>query len=82
MKLGEALGAVAALQQERAALRDIRQQAAQAARLASKDQGWVATQFGLDGVQRRLVRIDRLLQGGQAAPAIDRPFDRHYPRLC
>ena len=69
MELGEALGAVAALQQEGLAGGDIGQPLLQPPRLAGEDQRRVAMQGLLDALQCGLVGISGHLPYRQAAPA-------------
>ena len=75
--LGEAFGAIAALQQEGLAGADARQRFLQAARLTCKNQRRKARKLLLDRRQRGLVRIIRHLHDGFAAPAIGRPTLHH-----
>ena len=76
VELGEALGAVAALQQERLAGGDIGQPVLQAPRLAGEDQRREAAQRLLDAGERGLVGIARHLPDRQAAPALGGPSSR------
>ena len=71
--LGEALGAVAALEQERLAGRDLRERALELPRLAGEDQRRKAGELALDAFQRRRVRIGRHLLDGLFPPAVRRP---------
>ena len=71
--LGEALGAIAALQQEGLALGDAGQRALQLARLAGKNQRRKAGELLLDGLERREVRIGRNLLDRLVSPAVGRP---------
>ena len=77
VKFGEALGAVAALQQKRLTGRDIRQPLFEASSLPGKDQGRKAPQRLLDIGERRLVGIARHLPYRQTAPAVRGPFLAH-----
>jgi hypothetical protein len=80
--LGEALGAIAALQQEGLAVRDPRQRLLEAARLAGKHQRRKGPEllFGLG--QHGTIRIIRHLQDRLIAPAVGRPtFGHGRPRL-
>ncbi len=70
VELGEALGAVAALQQEGLAGGDIGQPVLQPPRLAGEDQRREAVQRLLDPGERGLVGIARHLPDRQAAPAL------------
>ena len=72
--LGEALGAIAALQQESLAGGDPRQRVLQIARLAGKHQRRKGRELLLDVGQRLLVRIIRHLHDRLAAPAIGAPL--------
>src|SRR6185312_304836 len=85
----EALGAVAALQQEGLARRDLGQRALELARLAGKHQRRIAAQARLGPADRLGVRVDRHLLGRLAAPAGERPVASARPiggtraaRLC
>ena len=77
VELGEAFGAVAALQQERLAGGDIREPVLQPPRLAGEDQRRVIPQRRFDAFQRGFIRIARNLPDRQAAPALRRPFLAH-----
>ncbi len=73
--LGEALGAIAALEQERLARRDAGQRLLELARLAREDQRREAGQLRLDGGELRGVRIgrgllDRLLPPARGGPSV------------
>ena len=72
--LGEAFGAIAALQQESLAGRDLRQRAFQVARLAGKNQRRKSRKLRLDIGQRLGVRIIRHLHDRLAAPGIRAPL--------
>ena len=76
--LGKALGAIAALQQERFAQRHVAKRALELARLARKHQRRIACKRALNLVQSRLVRIKRRLLDGLASPAIDAPAIRRH----
>ena len=76
--LGEALGAVAALQQESLAVGDARQRLLQAARLTGKDQRRKSRKLLFDVIQRLRVRIIRHLLDRFLAPAIGRPTFGHH----
>ena len=82
VELGEALGAVAALQQKGLAGRDIGEPVLQPPRLAGEDQRREAAQRLLDPGERRLVGITRHLPDRQAAPAPGRPFIHHDISAC
>ncbi len=73
MEFGEALGAVAALQQESLAFRHLAKRRRQIARLAGEDQRRVGPQLRQGAVQRRLVRIVRHLTDGLFLPALRGP---------
>ena len=73
MEFGEAFGAIAALQQERLAFRDLAQRRHQIARLARKHQRRMGLELRQDTVQRRLVRIIRHLTDGLVLPALRGP---------
>ena len=75
--LGEAFGAIAALQQESLAGRDLRQRFFQVARLACKNQRRKGRQLRLDIGQRLGVRIIRHLHDRLCAPGIGRPTVHH-----
>src|SRR6185295_14861765 len=75
--LGEALGAVAALQQETFAHGDPAERLLQAARLTGKDQRRKAGELPLDRFERRLVRVVRHLENGLLAPTVARPTLGH-----
>src|SRR5579862_5252674 len=77
MKFGEALRAVAALQQERLAGGDIGEPVLQPPRLAGEDQRREALQHLLDAAERGLVGIAGNLPDRQAAPAHGGPFLAH-----
>src|SRR5262249_20808507 len=81
MELGEALGAIATLQQERPALGDGAKRALQTPRLAREDQRRIGAQELLNGIQRRLIRILRNLPDRHAPPAIETPFPLRHDRL-
>jgi hypothetical protein len=74
--LGEAFGAVTALEQKTAALADIRQLFLERPRLACENQRRIGAQTGLDLVQNLLVRIGRDLQDWLRSPAV------RCPHLC
>ncbi len=70
-ELGEALGAVAALQQERLALGDVGQVLGERARLAGEDQRRIGAKLRLHGRERRRIRVfrtDRLRTPALRAP--------------
>jgi hypothetical protein len=79
--LGEALGAVAALEQERLALGDAAERLHQAARLTCKNQRRKRGQLLLDLGKRLLVGVLRHLQRRLAAPALGRPSLGHRMAL-
>ena len=68
--LGEALGAIAALQQESLAGRDLAERLRQVARLAGEHQRRKGRQLRLDRGQRRRVRIVRHLDDRLVPPAL------------
>ena len=72
-EIDEALGAVAALQQEGLALGHLGQRRLELARLAGEDQRRIAAQPRLGAGQHGGVGIDRHLLGRPAAPAGRRP---------
>ena len=74
--LGEAFGAIAALQQETLAFADIRQLVLQRARFTCKNQRRIGAQTGLDRFQCFRVRIGRDLQDRFVPPTV------RCPRLC
>ena len=76
--LGEALGAIAALEQEALALGHAGQRLLQLARLAGEDQRRIGGKPRLDGGKRLPVRIDRDLFDRFRAPAGRRPSARHH----
>ena len=78
--LGEALGAVAALQQESLAVRDVSKPGFELARLACKNQRRIGGEPRLDGGERRQVGIDRRLLDRQLAPGRGCPLLAHYLR--
>ena len=80
--LGEAFGAVAALQQESLAGANARQLLFQVAGLACKNQRRKARQLLLHGRKGRLVRVIRHLHDGLFAPAIGRPTLGHIRYSC
>ena len=80
--LGEALGAVAALQEEAVALGDHRQPALQPARLAGEDQRRKARQPLLGDRERVLVRIVRHLHDRLLPPAVRCPVLCHHASTC
>jgi hypothetical protein len=75
--LGEAFGAVAALQQEGLALCDFREGLLEIARLTRKNEWRKARQALLDLRQRRLVLVDRHLQDRFRPPARRAPTLAH-----
>src|SRR3546814_392388 len=77
MEFGEAFGAVAALKQERLALRDAREFARQLARLARKDERRIAGEFALGGGEGGFVLIGRKLFRLVRTPALRLPILRH-----
>ena len=74
--LGKAFGAIAALQQESLAGRDLGERSFQIARLAGKDQRRKGGKLRLDVGKRLRVRISRHLQDRLAAPGIRTPLHR------
>ncbi len=80
-RIGEALGAVAALQQEAFARRDAAERLLEIARLAGEHQRRIARELLLDGLQRRLVRVVRHLDDRLAPPAFTRPTLGHDATL-
>ncbi len=76
--LVEALGAVAALEQERLARGDVGELTLEVARLASEDEGRKTGELPLHIGQRRLVPVDRRLLDRQISPTARRPAF-HYP---
>jgi hypothetical protein len=81
MMLGEALGAVAALQQESIAGGDLTECAFQPPRFAREDERGKSRKLFFDFRELRPVRIFRNLQNGFRAPAIRRPTLGHEPIL-
>ncbi len=77
VELGEAFGAIAALQQERLALRDGREPLLQAPRLAGENEGRVVAQRVLDAAQRAGIGISRDLADRPVAPARQGPGIAH-----
>ena len=77
VEFGEALGAVAALEQKRLTVRRLGEPRLQAPRLAGEDQRRVAPQLLFHPVQRVAVRVLRNLFDGLAAPGIRRPSLGH-----
>jgi hypothetical protein len=78
----EALGAVAALQQEGLALGHLAEQLLQAPRLAGEHQRRHLTQGGLDTRQGLRVRIvGRDVLGGLGSPGRGRPAFGHFKAL-
>jgi hypothetical protein len=77
--LGEALGAVAALEQKGLAGRDLGEGALELPRLTGKNQRRKACELTLDALERRRVRISRHLLDGFPPPAIGRPPLAHRP---
>ena len=75
--LGEALGAVAALQQETFAHGDPAERLLEAARLTGKDQRRKAGELPLDRFERGLVGVFRDLENGLLAPTVARPTLGH-----
>src|SRR5262249_40531603 len=73
----EALGAVAALQQESLAGRDARERALQVARLAGKDERRKRRKLRLDGGKLCGIRVLRHLDNRFPTPAIPRPTLGH-----
>jgi len=82
-ELGEALGAVAALQQERLATRHLCELVLEVARLAREHQRRKARELRLGRRQGLRVGIVRHLLDRLAPPAVDAPLGRHrlFPRL-
>ena len=82
MELGEALGAVAALEQKRLARRDPRQVGGEVARLASEDQRRVAAELRRRGVERGGVgivgQLARLGAGSSCRGPSWRPWSSSY----
>ena len=76
--LGEAFGAIAALQQECLARRDLGERPLEIARLAGEHQRRKGRKLAFDVGQRLRVRIIRHLQDGLGAPAIRGPTFRHH----
>ncbi|MNF79909.1 hypothetical protein D3C84_621400 [compost metagenome] len=76
-ELGEALGAVAALQQEGAALGHLGELPAQLAGLAGKHQWRIAGQGPLDARQMGGIGVNGLLLDGLASPAVGAPGLAH-----
>ena len=76
--LGKAFGAIAALQQESLAARDLGQRSLEIARLAGKDQRRKSGKLRLDVGQRLGVGIIRHLQDRLTAPGIRTPLHRVY----
>ena len=78
--LGEALGAIAALQQERLARHGLAERALELARLAGEHQRGIAGELALDLAERGRVGIDRRLLDRLAPPAFRTPTNlRHDP---
>src|SRR3954453_4070718 len=75
--LREALGAIAALKQERLAGRDLSQGTLQLARLAGEDERRETGQLLLDGPQCGRIRVSRNLLDGVAPPTVGRPALAH-----
>jgi len=75
--LGEALGAVAALQQKTFAHGNAAERLLQAARLTGKDQRRKARELPLDRFERRLVGVFGDLENGLLAPTVARPTLGH-----
>ncbi len=75
--LGEALGAIAPLQQEGLAGADLGQRLLQLARLAGEHQRRKSSDLFFDIGQGRLVRIDGNLQDRLGPPALGRPTFHH-----
>src|ERR671911_297868 len=71
--LREALGAIAALEQERLAGRDLRERPLQLARLTCKNERRKPGELLLDGLQRRRIGIAGHLLDGHLPPALRRP---------
>jgi hypothetical protein len=76
-RLREALGAIAALQQETLPHGDLAQRLLQAARLTCKNQRRKARELPLDGFERGLVGIVGDLLDRPLAPAVARPTLGH-----
>src|SRR6516225_7361813 len=76
--LGEALGTVAALEQETLAQRDAAERRFEVARLAGKHQRREGRNLPLHGVKRRPVRVLRHLQDRLPAPTLARPTLGHH----
>ena len=74
--LGKAFRAIAALQQESLAGRDLRERLLELARLAGKNQRRKRRELLLDIGQRLRIRIIRHLQDRLLAPGIRAPFRR------
>ena len=79
--LGEALGAIAALEQEALPGGDARQALLELARLAGEDQRRVVRYALLDGGKRRRIGVDGRLLDRLRAPAIGFPDRLHHSRL-
>ena len=79
--LGEALGAVAALEEEPLAGRDPGEPLLELPRLAGKDQRRIGGDAGLDRGERRRVGIDRRLLDRPRAPALWGPALLHHAKL-
>ena len=80
-RIGEALGAVAALQQEALSRRNAAKLLLEVARLAGKHQRRIACELFLDGLQRRLVRVLGHLDNRLGSPALTRPTLGHDATL-
>ena len=80
----EALGAIAALQQERFADHRLAERALELARFAGEHQRRIAGELALDLLERRRVGIDRRLLDRLSPPALGTPAalgHNHLPRL-
>src|SRR5512132_1524406 len=78
MKLGEALGAVAALQQEGPSFGDLGERALQPPRLAGEHQRREMPELSFGFEQPVLVRVDRNLHDRAAPPTIRTPGMIHW----
>ena len=70
VKLREALGAMAALQEKRAPLGDFRESAGEISRFPGEDQRWIARQLSLDTRPVGGVRVIRRLARTKSAPPV------------
>ena len=80
-RIGEAFGAIPALQQETLALGDAAQRLLQVARLARKNQRRIARELTLDALQHLVVRVLGDLDNRLSSPAIARPTFGHDATL-